>query len=1824
MSSCFITRQPGGIRVDTKEGNESQLYRRILDHITEGYKPTSTIELAATEGLIQDASSVAEGALFYWGLAHTKRVQDALKAIGDGAFDKNGEPLFSMVAPLIGLSADGKPAVQQISASGLGQFLNQEGLVQKKDGRFWLSNKQTDTEEKNDQGEEGKKTQGVRNLERIQKILKFLGLPQGALSFKRENGKVSVNFSGDSFQAADPENAKDRTHAQSLIEFLQDRFPQLKIGFISVDQAKAKWQHIQNMMPAERRRNVDFDKVKSFIYKDEVFLVEGRVDDRTAVEEVLHPFIYTLAKENKELFQQLVAAAKKDFPNLYDSTKWQYTKEAGFKESDIEQELVAKALGKVFQGEREQNKATSVMKLLQQVLDWFADLVKDFGILMGGKGFVINTRLFPKNGSLTQLAQLLNTYDSQFLVDTSSPLIHYSLSDEQEEFFNKLKERVKGNPLLLKIIDDMLITRRKLHFDQAAHRYSTAGRDFMSTTTAINGIFDDDTGKYELNRIFGNQLDQIMESLVLGVKWEHIKEKVSHINIALAERVYEQFQGYIDGLITQGAIVIPQFALYDPISGIAGTMDLLVIRPDGTKTIIDLKVSKNEMREDGYQNSLHAVRKGARLKEGEKLSKRQRHGIQIGCYKRLMEINGHYVEQTQTYHVWADIEGEGKDQVVKRFVVEGAHEHYPSENRSYVDQIIPTRPGDDKLKKYKEELGYTKLTEDWDSVDEETRQSDKYQSMLDRLQVKMEDFAEQIRKNINRMESIKSIAQSKDAVQKLSALLATMQGNLSRRQADQAFGAFLRYARQELTDLKSYLSEAVNMDDPAFIQRVLDGDMYMKTFWGLVNAPMWGLNNPHQKAMIAEIQDLLVDTQDLVKSSLMDYMTVRFKELSTRNLDSADWKSIMQKYEEISGLDQYLGDTATSIDPLIALADKMYKFSQMQAVDEALQLQREANEKQAMLQSAQGGTLNFDFMYETDSKGKKTGKIIQKIGAQFWNVLNEVREKILDAEGKVKKYRKIENLSEANPEDIAYNKEVYKGKQEWREFSAPEDLSEAKPKDGNYYKLAQELKDERMKCEIYHPPYVNDKGRQVKGYWKKDPDVPYDKWLAFKTKYYNSVQGYEMPTMDEATGTFTGATIRNTGVSWFPKQEYVEIREEAADGTSMLNPKWQALQNPTNERGQAEKDVYEWYVKKWEALLSTLPATAQRELMKRLPIMEASFLEQVKQSPDFLKLATKGISNFFDIRSYPKSSPNSDDGTFGQQIPIFYIDRLQDEKRVKKLTDSIEQLDKDYNAKQVPRKEYLKDRKRLSNQLRLEKKRVTATEIAPNFFEGLKDFGLKVYSHKHKQAIEGSLLAVDKLLEQRTYKKTNSFGIVQEDDATGEAKTVAGDKSRSSKRYRDWLEMVFYNSSDIDNGSLDKLAKKVMAIASRENIGWNGLGPIHNLAMARINTMIETLGARFYSRQSAIRATLAYNTEFLPGWLTSIGASKDGYYLDKKKPGSKYEAFVRMFNMMRSNTGEGGGGLLDYTSYGYLGSNIGEYNAQSKSGMSYIMDYELKSTDPKGAVKSLSIYDAYDFDHSTGELKIKDGFKALSDQERFGITNYIWEMNKQIHGNYAWEDRMVIQKYALGQLAAQFHKFVYPMYKTRFKPLYYDENLGDIEGRYLTVYHFVKFWHEAEGHWWAKAKTAWHDLTPNQIKNMHRNFAELGFLAMSIASYSVLRGVANGLGPDHDKMKHWINYLSWESSRQAKEMLFWIPVIGTSAQVELIKNPFAVGSTYTRFADVIAETVKLTWNTDDDYYTSGPFKDQLKLKKKALDLVPIFKDINRWSNFSQVSSFYVN
>jgi hypothetical protein len=210
-------------------------------------------------------------------------------------------------------------------------------------------------------------------------------------------------------------------------------------------------------------------------------------------------------------------------------------------------------------------------------------------------------------------------------------------------------------------------------------------------------------------------------------------------------------------------------------------------------------------------------------------------------------------------------------------------------------------------------------------------------------------------------------------------------------------------------------------------------------------------------------------------------------------------------------------------------------------------------------------------------------------------------------------------------------------------------------------------------------------------------------------------------------------------------------------------------------------------------------------------------------------------------------------------------------------------------------------------------------------------------------------------------------------------------------------------------------------------------------------------------------------------------------------------------------------------------------------------------------------------------------------------------------------------------MAAQFHKWVYPLGRVRLHRAYVDENLGWQEGRLQSALEFYGFLKKAEGEWKQQWSEGWGKMNEVRAKNMHRNAAEIIFLCLSGTMHLILEGITEGLDDDDERMKRLVNFLRYENSRQTQEIRFWVPGMNIADVQELIKNPFAVAGSFKQYADVFSETLNLAMPPYDDkiYYQSGVYDGQLKLGKELKDLAPILKDINKWTSFAATTDFQV-
>jgi hypothetical protein len=336
-----------------------------------------------------------------------------------------------------------------------------------------------------------------------------------------------------------------------------------------------------------------------------------------------------------------------------------------------------------------------------------------------------------------------------------------------------------------------------------------------------------------------------------------------------------------------------------------------------------------------------------------------------------------------------------------------------------------------------------------------------------------------------------------------------------------------------------------------------------------------------------------------------------------------------------------------------------------------------------------------------------------------------------------------------------------------------------------------------------------------------------------------------------------------------------------------------------------------------------------------------------------------------------------------------------------------------------------------------------------------------------------------------------------------------------------------------------------------------------------------------------------------------------------------------------------------------------EYNVQTKVGIALLMDTNLYN---KATNTTMSLYDAFTFNTETHELDLMSGYNQVinkdgtkeeyNDDFRYEMRNKIREVNKQIHGNYAREDRMVIQSYTLGNLAAQFHKWVAPAVRARFQTQYFDENLGWMEGRYLSTLQFMAFAKKQIFEGKRDLKKIQADFlidagqdnldglndqkAKNKMFGVYRTMGEIGIILSVSLINSILSAILSGEDDDHDSIKRLKNLTTYQSDRLYKELVLFLPITPTSWEqiYQMGSSPIASAK---MLGDMGEAVNMLAWTpaaylvlgkekfyANSDYvYQNNPKKGQLKLYKSLKDITPILRTNQKWDNAIKKQDFFI-
>tara|TARA_R100001591_G_scaffold9589_1_gene16208 strand:- start:4258 stop:9825 length:5568 start_codon:yes stop_codon:yes gene_type:complete len=1225
------------------------------------------------------------------------------------------------------------------------------------------------------------------------------------------------------------------------------------------------------------------------------------------------------------------------------------------------------------------------------------------------------------------------------------------------------------------------------------------------------------------------------------------------------------------------------------------------------------------------------------------------------------------------------------------------------ENRVVVEEIMDQMRNPEEIEDWESEV-YTE--EGIDITTEENR------PLYDSLFKALKDYREGLIKKEDAIKNARSVIMMDKSrlhlIRQISMSRSMIENSfLNPETIDTVYIDLVKESIDQIDEFLDYIGDPDNFSKPEYIKKVLAWQKFVESYRGLVNITNADGLSQTQLAYIKKLSDKLNDIVGILSSdkkvvkrgaidiAIDNYVRQVIIDKSNRDFTSEELDTLMTTAKDIGYVEYQTGDMATSRDTILALMDKIYKRDRQIILDRT---QRRAPRiKRAAMKLAKltgSPRIDYSFMLEFDENGVPTGQYVKKKGKQFKAALNELKKPLINEDGSWKEFIDIEDLEEATEEQIKYNQDLYNAREKYYAFKAAERRTDRGPVDGKYFKYTDEFKRARNRFEVFVP---NANGG---GFWTKRASVTTKAYLRYVAKYYNTF-GQEdkiaRPIID-SNGNFTGQVYYLDNAT-FVKPEYKEINYDSVEGKKMISEKWLKLNNPQTELEKAQLEYYNMYVDVFEnELLALIPENIS--MIGKIPVINGRPTSKLKDKPDgvgvlFSKMKTS-VKNFFSPSTVIKKAFLDEHGDIiTDSLPIYYTGSVVQQEEIDNAYKELELVQAKYKeAKTAEEQKKLKNElKEIRGKIKTLEAKPTARTLNLDLTESLIKFSAMAENYEVMSQSEDTFHAMIKVLENRTY--TNSVGNVKVEDDDGKevGTNQSGAASNMARRARKWMKMVYYNNDNDTKTFFDKLAKGIISQTSLAYVGFNVFGNLNNYVFGRVSNAIETVGGRFFGRKAMIKTNLRFQramAENLAG-ATKAATKKYRRYEDEQQKG-KWNATVMYFRMLDSKEDmresgyksenrsvraaakdlftEGGKDNVvrfarsawdKFHEFGYLIQDAGEYNVQTKIGNAILESTTMKNSNTG---ETLSLWDALIWDNKNLTMKVKDGFDKVifynqtkerdwNDDARYELRNYIREVNKQVHGNYAHEDRMVMQSTAVGQLAAQFHKWVAPAIKARFRPEYFDENLGWMEGRYLTFWNFLAYSFQnlnQFGSLMNNYKEFNGEKGQMKLQNVFRTMGEIGIIMTTVLLKMLLSGMLNDDDDDErgsfsrdvddsDSViaKRLRNVFLYQLDRTHKDLVTFMPIPGTGGlqqMYQLFKSPIASSRTLGELGEALEYTVGtgLAYAFMDDesfleskwvYQRPKARRGELKIGKQWGDALPILYTINRWKSYDNVTDFFI-
>ena len=425
-----------------------------------------------------------------------------------------------------------------------------------------------------------------------------------------------------------------------------------------------------------------------------------------------------------------------------------------------------------------------------------------------------------------------------------------------------------------------------------------------------------------------------------------------------------------------------------------------------------------------------------------------------------------------------------------------------------------------------------------------------------------------------------------------------------------------------------------------------------------------------------------------------------------------------------------------------------------------------------------------------------------------------------------------------------------------------------------------------------------------------------------------------------------------------------------------------------------------------------------------------------------------------------------------------------------------------------------------------------------------------------------------------------------------------------------WFDQVVYGINNKNLGTtfgLDnaKTLKMFEKYTSLKIMGLNTVSMINNALMAEVQQTMEAFANQYVSASSYTRATGEYLAD-MPNILGDIGSRK----------------ITSLTNLLNEHFGVftdfNEGSLLENNRLSKLGkistlyftTNVGEHEAQSRFLLASLI--EKRALNKKGEdIGSMFDY----FTVENGKLVFDKEHKVanFSKKDQIAFGQQVTAILRKMHGNYASYSKVALQQYSVGKLVLMFRKWIWTTGKRRWAKEYYDEYGQTFSKGYYrdggAYYYnkirgfFERFVDEAKALEYAE-KADWDTMTEAEKANVKRFTTDIClFVALT-----VMGTLLKEYKPDDDDsvMAQVFNHLDYQIFRLSTDMTFYI---SPASFMKIVQSPLPSSSVLKSVSNFIKALL-----TPTARFEKGDWKGELKIKKRAMDLIPLVRQIYRLRN----------